>query len=254
VVGSLAYVSRTLDEAARPGLARLVRDRVGPAAARLGWTPRAGESELERQLRGDLLRALGVLGDDPETQARARELYERYRADEGAVDPNVLPALIATLARAGGEAEYADFLGRFKAARSPQEEQRHLYALAGFRQPELLQQTLDRTLTGEIRSQDAPFVVRALLASVHGRGLAWEFVKAHWETMRRLYPPSAFRRLFEGVTALVSPAWEAEVRAFFPAHGIVLGGKTLEQYLEQLRVAVRFQEREGPALAAYLRR
>ena len=32
----------------------------------------------------------------------------------------------------------------------------------------------------------------------------------------------------------------------------MLGGKTLEQYLEQLRIAVRLQEREAAALAAYL--
>jgi puromycin-sensitive aminopeptidase len=70
--------------------------------------------------------------------------------------------------------------------------------------------------------------------------------------MARLYPPSAYRRMFDGVTTLVSPEWEAEVRAFFPAHGITLGGKTLDQYLEQLRVAVRFREREARSLSAYL--
>ena len=32
-----------------------------------------------------------------------------------------------------------------------------------------------------------------------------------------------------------------------------LGGKTLEQFLEQLRVAVLLREREGAALRAYLR-
>ena len=41
-------------------------------------------------------------------------------------------------------------------------------------------------------------------------------------------------------------------KEFFPARKIVLGGKTLEQYLEQLQIAVRFREREGTALAAYL--
>ena len=111
--------------------------------------------------------------------------------------------------------EYEDFLERFRHARSPQEEQRYLYALAGFRQAELLTQTLQRTLDGEIRSQDAPYVVRAILASVWGRGQAWEFVKGHWETMRRLYPPSAFRRMFDGVSALVRPEWEAEVRSLY---------------------------------------
>ena len=254
VVGALGYVNRAIDDDARESLEAFVRDRLGPAARRLGWTPRAGEDELTRQLRGDLVRALGVLGDDSEIQAEAREWYARYKADEHALDPNVLPAVIATLARSGGEAEYEDFLERFRHARSPQEEQRYLYALAGFRQAELLNQTLQRTLDGEIRSQDAPYVVRSILASVWGRGLAWEFVKAHWETMRRLYPPSAFRRMFDGVSALVRPEWEAEVRAFFPARGIELGGKTLHQYLEQLRVAVRFREREAARIAAYLAR
>jgi puromycin-sensitive aminopeptidase len=72
--------------------------------------------------------------------------------------------------------------------------------------------------------------------------------------MRRLFPPSAFRRMFDGVSALVRPEWETEVRAFFPANGIELGGKTLDQYLEQLRVAVRFREREAGRIAAYLAR
>jgi len=252
LVAYFGYVNRVIDEALRPGLAALVRDRLRPAVARLGWEPRAGESELERQLRGDLLRALGTLGDDPEIQGEARRRYARYREDERTLDPNVLPAVVAVVAAGGGEAEYAEFLERFQRARTPQEEQRYLYAPAGFRQPALLQRTLDRTVSGDIRSQDAPFVVRALLAGVYGRGLAWAFVKGHWQTMARLYPPSAYRRMYEGVTALVSQAWEREVRAFFPEHGIELGGKTLEQYLEQLRVAVRFQEREAAALAAHL--
>ncbi len=254
LLGALAYVNRALDDEARPALEAFVRDRVRPAAARLGWEPRPNEDELTRQLRGDLLRALGVLGNDRETQDRARELYARYRQDSRALDPNVLPAVIAILARAGGESEYAEFVARFHAAKSPQEEQRYLYALTGFRQPELLAQTLEKAVSGDIRTQDAPYVVRAMLASVWGRGLAWEFVKGHWETMRRLYPASAFRRLFDGVSCLVRPEWEAEVRAFFPAHGIELGGKLLEQYLEQLRVAVRFREREAGAIAAYLAR
>jgi puromycin-sensitive aminopeptidase len=253
LVGALGYVNRTIDDDARADLEAFVRDRVGVAARRLGFAARPDEDELTRQLRGDLLRALGVLGDDRETQATARDLYARYQADERAVDPNVVPALIAILARAGGEAEYRDFLERFRRARSPQEEQRYLYALAAFRQPELITRTLQRTVDGEIRSQDAPFVVRAMLVSVWSRPLAWEFIKGHWETMRRVYPPSAFRRVFDGVSALCRPEWEEEVRAFFPAHGIELGGKILDQYLEQLRVAVRFRQREAAAIAAYLR-
>jgi puromycin-sensitive aminopeptidase len=254
LLGSFSGVNHAIVDEARPGLAALVRDRVGPAAARLGWEPRPGERDLVRQLRADLLRALGTLGEDAATRARAREAYARARDDAGAVDPNILPAVIGILAASGGEAEYAEFLDRFRHAKTPQEEQRYLYALAGFRQPDLLRQTLERTVNGEIRSQDAPFVVRVLLGSVWGRGLAWEFVKAHWETMARLYPPSAYRWMWEGVTGLTRPWWEAEVREFFAAHDIQLGGKVVEQYLEELRVGVRFHEREAGLLAALLAR
>jgi len=253
LTGSFAYINRIIAPELRPGLEALVRHRLAAAAERVGWEARPDESELERQLRGDLLRALGTLGNDPATQERARALYARYRGDEVA-DPNVLPALIAIVAAAGGEAEYAEFRERFKRARTPQEEQRYLYALAGFRPPDLLRQTLAHTIDGEVRSQDAPFLMRALLGSVHARELAWEFLKEHWEVMARQYPGSAYRRMYEGITTLVSPEWERDVRAFLDSRGIVLGGKTLEQYIEQLRVAVGFQSREAEALAAYLSR
>ncbi len=254
LTSSLAYVNRVIADEQRPGLEALTRHRLAEAAERIGWEPQEDETELDRQLRGDLLRALGTLGNDEAVQARARIVYARYREDEGSVDANVLPAVIAILAASGGEAEYAEFRDRFKRARTPQEEQRYLYALAGFRQPELLRQTLEMTLNGEVRSQDAPFVIRALLTSVYARGLAWEFVKAHWQAMARQYPESAYRRMYEGVPALVSPEWEQDVRAFFADNKIDLGGKTLQQYLEQLRVAVAFQQREAEPLAAYLSR
>ena len=56
---------------------------VRPALGRLGWEPRAEDSDLDRELRGDLIRTLGILGDDPETQAMAREVEALSRAGRG---------------------------------------------------------------------------------------------------------------------------------------------------------------------------
>jgi puromycin-sensitive aminopeptidase len=251
LIASFGALNRIIEEKSRPQLAALVRDRVAPAFAELGWTPRPGEDELTRQLRGDLVRALGVLGDDRGVQARAAALYARAAGD---VDPNVLPALISVLAHAGDAPRYDDFLKRFKSAATPQEEQRYLYALTAFRQHELLTQTLQRTINGEIRTQDAPFVARSLLMSVYGRELAWDFVKSNWDTMDRLYPKAGLRRMAEGVIGLTSPEQERDVHAFFRGRNVDFGGKVLEQYLEQLRIAVRLRERESAALARYLAR
>ena len=252
LTASLYALNRVVEPGDRRRLEALVRDRAMPTFTALGWTPRAGEDELTRQLRGDLVRAIGVLGNDPGVQARATELYRAHVADPGAVDPNVLPALIAVLAYAGDAARYDEFLRRFRAATTPQEEQRYLYALAGFHDPALARQTLERLINGEVRTQDAPFVARGMLMSVDTREIAWEFVKAHWDTMDRLYPKHGMRRLAEGVTGLATPELEADVRRFFDAKKPQFGGKVLAQYLEQLHVAVTLRRREGAALSGYL--
>ena len=254
LLGSFASLHRVILPGDRRLLEVLARDRLGPVVARLGWVPLPGETDLQRQLRGDVLRGMGTLGNAATVQGEARDLYARYRKDPSATDPNVVAALIAILAHGGGEGEYAEFLGRFKTARTPQEEQRYLFALAGFRQSGLLRRILDLTVSGEVRSQDAPYLVRSLLMSVHARELAWAFVKEHWDAMERQYPQGAFRRMCEGITALATPELEADVREFFAARNISLGGKTLEQYLEQLRINVAFREREAANLATYLSR
>lgn len=252
LIESFHFLHRIIAPAERPALEAFVRDRVGPIVTELEWTPKPGENDLIRQLRGDLLRALGTIGNDRNAQARAAEFYQGGRQGTTSVDPNVLPALIAILAHSGDAARYNEFWERFRSAATPQEERRYLYSLAAFQPVELLQQTLARTIDGEIRTQDAPFIVRLVLMSVYGREPAWNFVKANWETMDRLYPKNGLRRMCEGVIGLVTPELERDVREFFASRKIDLGGKTLDQYLEQLHIAVTFRERAGKALSQYV--
>lgn len=48
-----------------------------------------------------------------------------------------------------------------------------------------------------------------------------------------------------GIVGLATPELEQDVRSFFISRNISLGGRTLDQYLEQLRIAVAFRKREG---------
>ncbi|OQW36756.1 MAG: hypothetical protein A4E19_21245 [Nitrospira sp. SG-bin1] len=252
VLDSLSFLNRIVTPSDRAALEALVRDRVRPAVEELGWDPTPGESDLVRQLRGDLIGALGKLGNDPLTQQQAAERYQRYRADPTTADANVVPALVAILAHIGDEARYNEFSERFRTARTPQEERRYLFSLAAFQLSTLLGRTLARTINGEIRTQDAPFIVAATMMSVYGRELSWEFVKANWDQMDRLFPKQGLRRMCGGIVGLATPDLEHDVRAFFAARKIDLGGKTLDQYLEQLRVAVAIREREGRTIQTTL--
>ena len=72
---SFSFLNRIITVEDRPALEAFVRGRIGPAVADLGWVPRSGESELTKQLRGELIGAQGKLGNDPAIQRRAAELY-----------------------------------------------------------------------------------------------------------------------------------------------------------------------------------
>jgi puromycin-sensitive aminopeptidase len=252
LLDSLSFLNRIIAVDERLVLEAFVQTLVDPAVRELGWEPRSGENVLLSQLRGELLGALGKWGNDPAIQEQALVRYAQYRTDAAAVDPNIVPALVAVLAHTGDEARYEEFSERYKKAATPQEERRYLFSLAAFQSPLLLARTLARTIDGEIRTQDAPFIVAACLGNVYNRELAWNFVKANWEKMDQLFPKQGVRRMCGGIVSLATPELERDVREFFASRNVDLGGKTLEQYLEQLRIAVSFRERERHGIQAAL--
>ncbi len=252
LLDSFSFLNRIISPEDRGALETFVCACVKPAIDELGWDTRPGESDLIRQLRGDLLGALGRLGNDAATQDEATERYQRYRKDPAAADSNVVPALVAILAHTGEEARYDEFLELYRMAS---------YSPGRTTVPVFLGIISAQGITcahagphhdGEIRTQDAPFIVGALLMSVYGREITWDFVKANWDHMDRLFPKQGLRRMCGGIVGLATPEVERDVRAFFTSRKIDLGGKTLDQYLEQLRIAVAFREREGHTLEAAL--
>jgi puromycin-sensitive aminopeptidase len=254
ILGSCHYLYRLLDSKQRASLQTFLRTLLGPITQKLGWDPHPGESELISQLRGELLSALGTLGNDPATQNEAKARYRQYRTSTSAVDRNVVPALVAILAHTGGRAEYEEFHTNVSTAKTPQEEQRYLFALAAFRPTDLLERTLTMTINGEVRTQNAPYLMRALLLNTDGRERVWKFMKQHWDEMTRLYPDNSIVRMCEGITALVTPALETDVQQFFTSHPVKQGAKTMEQHLEKLRIAVACKQREEPNLVTYFSR
>ncbi|MFN8633381.1 MAG: M1 family metallopeptidase [Chloroflexota bacterium] len=251
VLGGLEYLNRMMPAADRPKVAALVRELVGPSVARLGWTRADGEADLTAQLRGTLIAALGTTGEDPAIQAKARELHAAYVQDRSAVDRDVVPAVISIVAHTGDAADYELFWSRYKSAATPQEEQRYLFNLAGFKDRALLQRTLDAAMTSEIRTQNAPFLIGSLMTNLDGGELAWEFIKAHWDEMVARFPDNTHVRMLAGVTALSTPELVPDIDRFFTVPRLKQGQKTLDQHLERLQVNLAFRQRESAKLASY---
>jgi hypothetical protein len=222
---------------------------VGPTMKRLGWDG-SSDDERTRQLRGLLINVLGSNASDPETIARAREVYEHPES----ADADVQAAAISVVAGNGGAQEFEQFVMRAGATASPQEQLRYLYSLGEFPSEELVLRAVELALSDSIRAQNGPFVVqRALRNRDHGAA-AWASVRDNWERVLARFSPSLIPRVIEGTTWLVDDAVADDVRAFVAAHPVAAGGRTIAQHMERLAVhratVARERERFSAALLA----
>ena len=206
---------------------------------RLGWAPADGEDDRTRQLRGVVLAAAGTLADDPGVIAEARRRW----SSGGSTDPAVDGAVVAVVATHGDGADRAECRRRFEASGSAQEEQRHLRALALFGGLTEVEALLGEVHDGTVRTQDAPFLLRSLLAHRHHRAVAWRSVTDHWEDLTGRLPSNSIARMLEGVRALVGAGIDPEVDRFLDDHPVPQGALMVAQHRERRGVNVRLRTR-----------
>ena len=249
IITGLQWCDRFLEGEPRERFRDEVRSLVRPALERLGWDPLDTDTDLDRELRGDLIRTLGVLGDDPETQAMAREAEVLSRTG-AAVEPAVAAAAVDIVAFVGGPEEYEAFQARMDDAPTPQEQERYRVALTRFRDPALMQRTLALAASDAIRSQDAPFVLARAEANRDVGELAWRYVRDNWDELLPRFALSNVIHLAQGARSLTTPAQVADVQAFFASHDIPQNHLSLMQAMERQRMFAALRERAGVELAA----
>ncbi len=250
-LGPLGLLDRVLSDTDRPLLQAFVRRVTKPVLEQLGWDAMAGEAERTGTLRARLLSVVGTLGADPDVRAEARARLDRYFTDPSTLAPDLITAVVSIVAYAGGGDEYQLMYQRFQSAATPQDKVRFLYALAAPPVPDLLQRTLDLCLSGEVKTQDAPYVIGSVLGSRAGARLAWPFIEEHWDTIRSRFPDNSLPRMLEAVSALADADLATAIHSFLGAHPVPQE-KLVAQSLEKLDNNVAFAKRVAPDLPAAL--
>jgi puromycin-sensitive aminopeptidase len=252
LVGRLRFIARFTDGSARARFAAVVAELLRPTANELGWQPHADESGRDRELRAVVLDALGTVADDQETIARAREVLGAALAGGGDVDPDVAAACVSVVSHHGSDDDFDTFVARFRAASTPQEQLRYLYALGNYPTEPLVQRALDLSISNDVRTQSAPFLLQRLIRNRDHGTYAWAFVRDHWDTLVERFPANLVVRIVEGVQWLLDDAAARDVEQFLDAHPFAQGERTIRQHVERLRVHVAAKQREAAGLEASL--
>ena len=224
----------------------------GPAAQRSGWEARPGEGHLDSLARSTVLSQAGVYGD-PDTIAQAQQLFEAYQSDPSNVRPDLRGVVFSLVAQSGDRAVYDRMWELERAAELHEEKIRFLVSMARFQQEELLRETLERSLTDDVRLQDTIFVVAAVAANNRGRNLAWEFLKEQWDEFDRRYGGGGFglMRLVAITNAFTTNEQRNDVETFFEAHPTPAAERTIRQALERIALNVAWLDRNRDELALY---
>ena len=250
IMGGLrALEHHALEEKTRPAFESFVRDLVGPALDRLAWEGPGDEGDLTRKLRGDLIAGLGILGSDPSTVAKARQIAGDV-LEGSQFDPEVCTAALSVFSHHGGADEYEALWEAYHRTNAPTEKVRYLRSVAGVEVEELALSTMEKIVNGEIRTQDGFWVFARLLSGDAGPAV-WQNARTRWDEVLAVMPGMTKRRVVEGLPALSQPELATDVKSFFAEHPIPEAARFLTQNLELLDTNVLLRERETPVVTRY---
>src|SRR6266850_136855 len=253
LTGRLQYIDEYLvSDGDRPRFQAWVRELLRPAMQDVGWHSRQGESDDRKVVRAKLFRALGETGNDPDVQARARELVERYLRGSDAVEPSLAGAAFKVVATNGNAVLQQKMIDQMLAAKTPEQAAYYRSALVRFRNPELLRRVLELSMTPKVRSQDTPGFISGLLENPAGREVAWEFIKANWPAIEEKLG-YAVSRVITGISHICDPGLRDDVNRFFSQQRVPSAERKLKLSLESANYCIDLRSQQQPRLAAWLK-
>ena len=219
-------------------------------AERIGWDARPHEGHRDVLLRSTVLAQAGGYGDRA-TLDEASARFAAYAADPSSTPADIRGVVFNLAARTGDVSTY-DTMWRLQEEAAMEEETvRLLLALGRFTRRDLLERTLEVSLSSAVRSHNTVSVVMSVAGNRLGRDLAWEFVKDNWSEFDRRYGDGEFilSRLVSITSRFTTPEREADVEGFFKDHPTPSVDRSIRQSLERIRINAAWLARNREGLA-----
>ncbi|NIO11473.1 MAG: M1 family peptidase [Deltaproteobacteria bacterium] len=223
-------------------------------AGRIGWDKKSGESHLTTLLRSLVISVLGGYGDT-KTIDEAKKRFHDLQRNPKTLPPDLRFPVYRLYVGNGDKGAYEAVLDLFRKADLHEERLRCLRALGYSQDKDLLQRTLELSLSSEVRAQDTPLLVGSVAANGLGRDLAWEFLKGQWAEFDRRYGKGGFLlgRVISSTTVNFHSEEKAkEVEEFFHAHPVPAAERTIRQSVERIHSNHLWLKRDAAVIRQWL--
>lgn len=222
-----------------------------PIFARLQSAEHGGPAD-DRERLASLFTILGLVGKDPAVIADAKQITEKYLQNPASVDP-ILATTAPVVAAVNGDAALYDQVFKLhQTASDPTVGTKALYLLAQFQEPALAKRTLNYAVSGQVRNQDAVFLLSDLLGRSGTRTLTWQFLQENWPKVKAELTPFNGNRLVAAAGSFCAAGDAGKVNDFFSTHRVESADRALKRAVESIGECTKVREEQGPKLAQWL--
>ena len=219
----------------------------------VGWDKKPGEGHLDALLRSTSLGNSGHYGDQSVLD-EAIAKFNDHVAEKQMIHPDIRTVVFNLAAQQGDRSVYDEMWALEKSTDLQEEKVRLHSALSNFGNKDLLEETLSKSLSDDIRVQDSIRVIVTVASSALGRSLAWDFIRNNWKEIDRRYGDGGFAlmRLVSIVSGFTTSERLKEVETFFEENPTPAAERTIRQAKERIRLNQSWLETYSDQLSKFL--
>jgi cytosol alanyl aminopeptidase len=240
---------------------RYVRDTFGPRARKLGFKPRAGESEDVKMLRPRLVELAANEGHDPKLVSEARTLAEGWLKDRKSVAPEMVGPVLAIAVEHGDAAFHTKLLESLKGEKDRTQRQHLIGALSHVTDPQQVKANLETLVLDPHQDlRENLWLLFGASRDPKTRDIAVNFVKANFDALAGtdgkpgLLSEGMGPRLPFVAAGYCDAGKRQEVASFFESRTKKLPGseRVLRQVLEIVDQCIALKAAQGESIGAFL--
>jgi aminopeptidase N len=253
IINAFDFINHLLIEnPVREKFRNYARSILRPSFDQLGWEPKKDEPPRSAFLRGSLIEALGDL-NDREIVAGCRERFQKYVANPASLPPDLRPSVLMVVGYYADEATWNKLRELGLQTTSIEEKQNYFDALSGARDPKLAKKTLQISLTDELPTSRAVFLVGKVARHSGHPDLAWEFAKANMKALlaktdalaANSYAPSLF-------TFFSEPSRIDELKTYAKTNLPPTSARDVDKAVDEMGFRAEFKTRLASQLADWI--
>jgi aminopeptidase N len=256
VLSKIASVFSAIDgyyegmPAERAAFRKMAQARLSPLLAKVGWQPQVSELDTVAILRGELIGALGGLGD-ASVIAEANRRFAADKTDPAAIPGPLRKAILSVVAQNADAATWDALHAQAQGEKSPLIRQQLYTLLAAAQDEALASKALELALTPEPGETLSSTMISKVAAN--HPDMTFDWAVAHKDAVNGKVDSSSRTRFIPGLGAGSSnPAMAAKIRAYAAANLAEGSRKDAEKSAASVTNRVQIRQNRLPAITAWV--